>query len=453
MNKRIYFNAFHMNCVVHQSPGLWVHADDQMHRYTDLDTWVELAKLLERGRFDALFLADVVGVYDVYRGNRVAALTEAAQVPVNDPALLIPAMAYATRHLGFAFTSSILQYHPFIFARLVSTLDHLTKGRIAWNIVTSYLDSGARSVGLPKLLPHDERYDMAEDYIAVCYKLWEGSWADDAVVKDRERGIYADPAKVWDVHHDGRYFSSHGCHLSEPSPQRTPVLYQAGGSPRGRAFAARHAECVFVSGLNPLKVGESIRDTREQAWRSGRDPQDILFFLYAKVITADTEAAVQRKYDEYLSNVTDEGALALLSGWAGIDFSKYELDKPLEYVETNAVRTLMQSFIGRESQRRWTLRDLTKLVGLGGGGPLLMGTPEQLARIFQDWVQAGVDGFNIAYMVTPGSFVDFVDGVVPVLQRRGLMQREYQDGTLREKLMGAGRARLREPHPAVQYRR
>jgi long-chain alkane monooxygenase len=453
VKKRIYFNAFHMNCVVHQSPGLWVRADDQMHNYTDLDTWVELATLLERGRFDALFLADVVGVYDVYRGNRVAALKQAAQVPVNDPALLIPAMAYATRHLGFAFTSSILQYHPFIFARLVSTLDHLTKGRIAWNIVTSYLESGARSIGQPGLLPHDERYDVAEDYIEICYKLWEGSWQDDAVVKDRERGIYADPAKVWDVHHDGKYFSTHGCHLSEPSPQRTPVLYQAGGSPRGREFAARHAECVFVSGLNPAKVGESIRDTREQARRVGRNPEDILFFLYAKAITADTEAAVQRKYDEYLSNVRYEGALALLSGWAGIDFSQYELDKPLEYVETNAVRTLMQALIRPDSKRRWTLRELMKLVGLSGGGPLLMGTPEQLAHTFQEWVQAGVDGFNLAYMVTPGSFVDFVDGVVPVLQRLGLMQTEYQDGTLREKLMGPGRARLREPHPAVQHRR
>jgi len=453
VNKRIYFNAFHMNCVVHQSPGLWVRADDRMCDYTDLDSWVELAKLLERGRFDALFLADVVGVYDVYRGNRVAALTQAAQVPVNDPALLIPAMAYATRHLGFAFTSSILQYHPFIFARLVSTLDHLTKGRVAWNIVTSYLESGAHSIGLPGLLPHDERYDMAEEYLEVCYKLWEGSWQDDAVVKDRERGIYADPAKVWDVDHHGKYFSAHGCHLSEPSPQRTPVLYQAGGSPRGREFAARHAECVFVSGLNPAKIGHSIQDTREQARRAGRNPDDMLFFLYAKVITADTEAGVQRKYDEYLSSVRDEGALALLSGWAGIDFSQYELDKPLEYVETNAVRTLMQGFIRSESEHRWTLRELIKLVGLSGGGLLLKGTPEQLAETFRELVQAGVDGFNLAYMITPGSFVDFVDGVVPVLQRQGLMQTEYQDGSLREKLMGPGRARLREPHPAVQYRR
>lgn len=453
MHKRIYFNAFHMNCVVHQSPGLWVRPDDRMHQYTDLETWVELAKLLERGRFDALFLADVAGVYDVYRGNRTAALTQAAQVPVNDPALLIPAMAYATRHLGFAFTSSTLQCHPFVFARMISTLDHLTKGRIAWNIVTSYLESAARSLGQPGLLPHDERYEVAEEYAELCYKLWEGSWEDDAVVKDRERGVYADPAKVWDVDHRGKYFASSGCHLSEPSPQRTPVLYQAGGSPRGREFAARHAECVFVSGLNPATVGSLIRDTREKARRFGRGPEDILFFLYAKVLTADSEAALQRKHDEYLENVSYEGALALLSGWAGIDFSQYEPDKPLEYVETNAVRTLMQGLIRPDSKRKWTLRDLMKLVGLGGGGPLLMGTPERLVDVFEQWTREGVDGFNLAYMITPGSFVDFVEGVVPLLQRRGLMQTDYQDGTLREKLFGPGRARLRDPHPAAQYRR
>ncbi|HZP45201.1 MAG TPA: LLM class flavin-dependent oxidoreductase [Candidatus Binataceae bacterium] len=452
MRKRIYFNAFHMNCVVHQSPGLWVRPEDRMTQYTDLNTWVELARLLERGRFDALFLADVIGPYDVYRGNAEAALRQAAQMPVNDPMLLIPAMAQATEHLGFAFTSSTLQYHPFIFARLISTLDHLTKGRIAWNIVTSYLDSAARSLGQSELLPHDERYDVAEEYVEVCYKLWEGSWRDDAVVKDRARGIYADPARVRAIHHEGRYFRSDGYHLAEPSPQRTPVLFQAGASPRGREFAARHAECVFVSGLNPAKVGELIRQTRLQAGRLGRDPADLLFFLYAKVITADSEAAVQRKYRDYLESVRDEGALALLSGWAGIDFSKYADDELLQFVETNAVRTLTQSFKRPASAHRWTLGELVKLVGLSGGGPLLMGTPEQLADTFENWIAAGVDGFNLAYMVTPGSFADFVEGVAPVLQRRGLMQTEYQDGTLREKLMGAGRARLRPPHPAVQHR-
>jgi FMN-dependent oxidoreductase (nitrilotriacetate monooxygenase family) len=452
MKKRILFNAFHMNCVVHQSPGLWVRPEDQMARYTELETWVELARLLERGCFDALFLADVVGIYDVYRDSRDAALTQAAQAPLNDPALLIPAMAYATKHLGFAFTSSILQYHPYIFARLVSTLDHLTKGRIAWNIVTTYLESAARGLGLPGLLPHDERYDAADDYIELCYKLWEGSWQDDAVVKNRQLGIYADPRKVREIHHDGKYYRGHGCHMSEPSPQRTPVLYQAGGSPRGREFAARHAECVFVGGLNPARVGESVRATRELARRAGRDPNDIRFFLYAKVITADTETAVQRKYEEYLSSVNYDGAMALLCGWSGIDFSKFDPDKPLRYIETNAARTVMQAFIRSEEDRQWNLRELVRLIGANGGGKLLMGTPEQLADTFQDWINVGIDGFNLAYMVTPGSFIDFIDGVVPVLQKRGLMQREYQEGTLREKIFGAGGARLRAPHPATRYR-
>jgi FMN-dependent oxidoreductase (nitrilotriacetate monooxygenase family) len=452
VKKRIFFNAFHMNCVVHQSPGLWVRPEDQMTSYTNLETWVELAKLLERGYFDALFLADVVGIYDVYRDSRDAALTQATQGPLNDPALLIPAMAYATKHLGFAFTSSILQCHPYIFARLVSTLDHLTKGRIAWNIVTTYLESGARGLGLPGLLPHDERYDAAQDYVELCYKLWEGSWRDDAVVKNRELGIYADPSKIREIHHDGRYFRSHGCHLSEPSPQRTPVLYQAGGSPRGREFAARHAECVFVGGLNPARVGRSIRAARELTGQAGRRPEDILFFLYAKVITADTEAAVKRKYEEYLGSVNYDGAMALLCGWSGIDFSKFDPDRPLRYIETNAARTLMQAFIRDESERQWTLGELVKLIGINGGGTLLMGTPEQLVDSFQSWVNAGIDGFNLAYMVTPGSFIDFIDGVVPVLQQRGMMQREYQEGTLREKLFGIGHARLSEPHPATRYR-
>src|SRR3954470_9885470 len=147
MAKRIRFNAFHMNCVVHHSAGLWVHPQDKMHQYTDLDTWIEVAQVLERGRFDALFLADVVGVYDVYRGNRDAAVWAGAQMPVNDPTLLIPTLAHNTQHLGFAFTSSVSQEHPFIFAKKLSTLDHLTKGRVAWNIVTSYLESTGRNLG------------------------------------------------------------------------------------------------------------------------------------------------------------------------------------------------------------------------------------------------------------------------------------------------------------------
>lgn len=452
MPKRIYFNAFHMNCVVHQSPGLWVREDDSMVNYTDLKQWVELAKLLERGRFDAVFLADVVGVYDVFRGTRDAALSEAAQIPVNDPMLLIPAMASATEHLGFGFTSSMLQYPPFTFARLISTLDHLTKGRVAWNIVTSYLDSAARNYGQPALTAHDERYAIAEEYCDVCYKLWETSWEDGAVVKDRRRRIYADPAKVHDVHHDGTYYQVHGCHLAEPSLQRTPVLFQAGASQRGREFAARHAECVFVIGSKPEVDGQYIRDIRRLARQQGRNPDDILCFAYMKVITGDTEAAAKGKYEEYFEQCSYEGGLALLSGWTGIDFGGFAPDQPLEYMETNAIRTLVHSFTEGDPNRKWTLRDLARYVGIGGAGPVLVGTPEHIADQLEDWIAAGIDGVNLAYATTPGSFVEFIDGVVPVLQKRGRMQKDYEDGTLREKLYGRGRARLQAPHPAVLVR-
>ena len=452
MNKRIYFNAFHMNCVVHQSPGLWVREDDNMVNYTDLNQWVELAKLLERGRFDALFLADVVGVYDVFRGNREAAVSEAAQIPVNDPMLLIPAMAHATQHLGFGFTSSILQYPPFTFARLISTLDHLTKGRVAWNIVTSYLESAGRNYGQTGLPDHDERYTIADEYCDVCYKLWETSWEDGAVVKDRTRGIYADPAKVHDVSHDGRYYRMHGCHLSEPSPQRTPVLFQAGASPRGREFAARHAECVFVLGSKPEVDGQYIRDIRRIARQQGRNPEDILCFAYLKVITGDTEAAAKRKYEEYFEQCRYDGGLALLSGWSGIDFGQFEPDQPLEYIETNAIRTLVHSFTEGDPSRKWTMRDLARYVGIGGAGPVLVGTPEHIADQLEDWIAAGVDGFNLAYTTTPGSFAEFIDGVVPVLHKRGRMQKDYAPGTLREKLYGGDRGQLPEPHPAARHR-
>jgi FMN-dependent oxidoreductase (nitrilotriacetate monooxygenase family) len=424
-----------------------------MHRYRDLGVWVELAKLLERGKFDGLFLADVIGVYDVFRGSRDVAVRGGVQIPVNDPSLLIPAMAHATEHLGFAYTSSVLQSHPFAFARQISTLDHLTKGRVAWNIVASYLESSGRNFGRSGLLGHDERYDFADEYLEVCYKLWESSWEDDAVLEDRRQKIYADPTKVHDVHHEGKDFKVDGCHLSEPSPQRTPVLYQAGSSPRGRQFAARHAECVFVTGPSPEVVGEYIRDTRERARHEGRDPQDLLFFMFLKVITGGSETEARHKYDNFLEYVDYEGGLALLGGWTGVDFSRFDADQPVEYIETNAIRSILQGFTQAGASRRWTIRDVAKAVGIGGGGPVLVGAPEQIADDLMQWVRAGADGFNIAYMVTPGTFKDFIDGVVPVLQRRGLMQTDYAEGTFREKLFGRGRARLLDRHPAARYRR
>jgi FMN-dependent oxidoreductase (nitrilotriacetate monooxygenase family) len=264
MPKEIAFNAFAMNCIGHQSSGLWAHPRDRSSDYRKLSYWVEFAQLLERGKFDGLFLADVLGVYDVFGEGPEAALRHGAQIPANDPLLIIPAMAHATRHLGFGVTVNLSYEAPYIFARRMSTLDHLTEGRIGWNVVTGYLDSAAKAMGRARQTAHDERYDIAEEFMEVVYKLREGSWDDSAVLCDRERRIFTDPAKVRRIQHHGKHFDVDAIHLCEPSPQRTPLIYQAGTSPKGREFAAKHAECVFLSGPSQKTISPRVADLRRR---------------------------------------------------------------------------------------------------------------------------------------------------------------------------------------------
>ncbi|SEG54372.1 FMN-dependent oxidoreductase, nitrilotriacetate monooxygenase family [Thermomonospora echinospora] len=451
--KRIFLNAFDMSCVGHQAPGLWRHPDDQAYRYTDLDYWIELARLLERGRFDSLFLADVLGAYDVYTGSRDPALRQSTQIPLTDPLLVVSAMAAATRHLGFGVTVSLTYEQPYALARKFTTLDHLTKGRIAWNVVTSYLDSAARNLGLERQLDHDDRYAVAEEFLEVCYKLWEGSWEEDAVVRDVQRGVYTDPAKVHDIGHKGRYFQVPGAFLSEPSPQRTPVIYQAGASAPGRAFAARHAEGVFINAVTKEGLRRRVADIRGRAAREGRDPDSVKIFILFTAITAPTDAEARAKYDDYLRHSSYEGAMALYGGWSGLDLSEYDPDEPLEYVRTDAVHSALEIFTTIDPDRRWTPRDIAEYLAVGGIGPVVAGSPATVADELESWVEeTGIDGFNLAYAVTPGTFVDFVDLVVPELRRRGRVPEEYAGSTLRENLLGTGVRRLREDHPGAGYR-
>ncbi len=451
--KEIRLNAFEMNCVGHQSPGLWAHPRDRSANYTDLAYWTGLAKTLERGRFDGIFLADVLGVYDVYGGSPAAALRHAVQVPVNDPLLLIPAMAAVTEHLGFGVTCTLSYEPPYSLARRLSTLDHLTRGRIGWNIVTGYLDSAAAGMGLGVQPSHDQRYEIAEEYMEIVYRLWEGSWEDDAVARDRARRLYADPTKIHRIRHQGKFYRVDAIHLSEPSPQRTPVLYQAGASTRGRAFAAAHAECVFINGPSPQVVAAQVADLRRRAAANGRDPADLLIFTLATVITGRTDAEAREKHAEYRRYADPEAALALFSGWTGVDFSGFAPDDELSYIETEAMRSALHSFTSADPGRVWTVKELAEHVAIGGRGPLIVGSAEQVADTLAAWVEAtDIDGFNLAYAVTPESFEDFVDLVVPELTRRGIYKRDYRPGTLREKLFGEGRARLAPPHPAARYR-
>lgn len=454
MAKEIRLNAFAMNCVAHQSPGLWTHPRDRTAEYNRLPYWIDLARTLERGRFDGLFLADVLGVYDVYGSSPDAALRNAAQTPSNEPLLLLSAMAAVTKNLGFGVTSNLSFEPPYPFARRMSTLDHLTEGRIGWNVVTGYLDSAARGAGKDKQTGHDDRYDIADEYMEVVYKLWEGSWEDDAVLRDRARGIFTDPSKVHRINHESaNYRINNTIHLSEPSPQRTPVLYQAGTSPRGRQFAAKHAECVFMSGPSAKIIAPRVSAIRQEAAALGRNPAEILMFNMMTIMLGNTEAEAAAKYADYRSHISPEGALALMSGWTGIDFSGYELDQQVRHVQNDAGRSALDNVTRGDPDRVWTVRDVIEHVGIGGAGLVVVGTPESVADKIEDWFEkTDVDGLNVAFAISPGDFEDIADMLVPELTKRGRYKPEYAKGTLREKLFGDGRARLGAPHPAAGYR-
>ncbi len=449
---RLRFNAFAMNCVSHIHHGQWTRPDTRQLEYKSLDPWVELARLLERGKFDALFLADVIGTYDTYRGGRETAVREGLQIPVNDPSLLIPAMAYETENLGFAFTQSVLQEQPFNFARRLSTLDHISGGRVAWNVVTSYLEDAGRNLGYGGLPPHEERYDRADEYLEVLFKLFEGSWDDDAVLADVERGIYADPAKIHEIEHSGRFYGHVvGPHLSEPSPQRTPVLFQAGSSERGREFAAANAEAIFIIARGPEAARVQTEDMRARAARHGREPGDILFFQGLSVIVGGTEEEALRKQAEIDERASDEGYAAHMAGNIGVDLSDLDLEAPItDLPERYAGQSMMKMLLDAAPDKTWAFGDLLRWIA----DVRVVGTPEQIADDLQVYADAGVTGINLMYHTTPGSFVDFIDGVAPVLQERGLMQSEYRPGTLREKLTdGADGPLACERHPASRYRR
>ncbi|EIK98435.1 putative monooxygenase [Pseudomonas sp. M47T1] len=447
-DKKILLNAFNMNCIGHINHGLWTHPRDTSTQYKTIEYWTDLAKTLERGLFDGLFIADIVGVYDVYQDSVDVPLRESIQLPVNDPLLLVSAMAAVTRHLGFGLTANLTYEPPYLFARRMSTLDHLSRGRVGWNIVTGYLDSAAKAMGLSEQAEHDRRYDQADEYLQVLYKLWEGSWEDDAVVNDPARRVYAEPTKVHKVRHQGEFYQVEGYHLCEPSPQRTPVLFQAGASDRGLLFAGRHAECAFISGQTKPATRVQVDKVRASAAAAGRRPQDIKVFMGLTVIVAPTEAAARAKHAEYLEYASAEAGVAHFASSTGIDFAQYELDEPIQYVKSNAIQSATKNLQNND----WTRRKLLDQHALGGRYITLVGSPEQVADELIGWLdETGLDGFNLARTVTPESYVDFIDLVVPELQRRGRYKTAYEEGTLREKLFEQG-ARLPQNHIAREFK-
>jgi FMN-dependent oxidoreductase (nitrilotriacetate monooxygenase family) len=445
----LLFNAFVMNTCSHIQHGLWRHPDARQVDFEDVSVWIDLVKTLERGLFDAVFFADVVGLYGPVGGSYEINAREGLQIPSNDPSVLLSALALNTTHLGLAFTSSVLQAHPFEFARRASTLDHISKGRIAWNIVTSTQENAARNFGLDRLTDHDARYEWAEEYLEVVFKLWEGSWEDGALVKDKERGIYADASRIHKINHIGQRYRVEGPHLPSPSPQRTPLLFQAGSSPAGRAFAARNAEAQFIMAPHPAAAETLIDETRRLARAFGRRSEDVKFFQGVSLVIGSTEEEARNNERELNRYISVDGFLAHANlGVAQDDGRPLPEDMLLKDVKTNGGQSHIEWLRKAVPDREPTVGDLGRLVARRH--PRIVGTPEQIADQLETWHAAGIDGLNIINWMIPSSYDDFADHLLPTLQSRGLAKREYSPGTLREKFFGC--SRISERHPAARYR-
>ncbi|TDJ69193.1 MAG: LLM class flavin-dependent oxidoreductase [Proteobacteria bacterium] len=450
MKQQIHLNAFTQCSICHHSKGQWKHPlDRSSHGYKDLNYWVELARTLERGCFDALFLADVHGTYDVYKGSRETAVRHTVQFPSNDPTLLISALAFATQRIGFACTYSTSYFAPYQAAKVFSTLDHLTKGRIAWNVVTSYLPDANANFGIGEQMEHDERYERAEEYLEVVYKLWEHSWEEDAAVRDAVNDIHNDPTKVHEINHEGHWFSVPGPHMCEPSIQRTPVLFQAGQSGRGVRFAARHAEAIFAIYANLDACREGAKKIREAVLTEGRAPEHVKIFPGVSVIVAPSDEEAQQKFETCKQYASPEGALALFSGWAGIDMSTITPNMRLQEMKTDAIQGLLTYFTTVDPNRNWTVEAIGEFISIGSVMPKIIGSAESVADELERWMdECDIDGFNLVPVIQPTGFYDFVDLVVPELQRRGRLRTHYESATLREHYFGPGQTRLPADHIA-----
>ncbi|MFT4119699.1 LLM class flavin-dependent oxidoreductase [Bradyrhizobium sp.] len=434
-DKKLHLAAFVSAGPVSGSHAGWRHpkADGDL---LSAAYYQNIGRLLEQGRFDLLFIADILAIPDTLGGSLDSQLRYGALGALRlDPLVVLSIIAGATKHLGLGATISTTYAQPYTLARALATLDHLSGGRAAWNIVTSFQEGEARNFGLTEQLSRDQRYERADEFLEVVTKLWN-SWEDGALVRDRQAPLFADPAKVHRIDHSGKWFNVRGpLNVSRP-PQGRPVFIQAGASDRGRDFAARWAEVIFVTpGLIDVAV-EFRNDLRARAVRFGRDPDTLKVLPGIVPVIADTDKQAKALHDELHELSHPESGLSTLSYHLGVDLSRFPQDQVLpENLDVPGVEGHYREVSELTRRSGLSLADLGRRYGAGRTTSGFSGTPGTVADRMQEWFEAGAcDGFMLQVPYLPGGLEELVHGLVPELQRRGLFRTEYDGSTLRDSL-------------------
>ncbi len=425
----------------------WRYPASKRHLFDRLSYWLEIAGICEEAQFDFLFLADAWGWSELNGRRPDICSTESLDLPRLDPAIVAAALIPCTTRLGIVITASTLLEHPYALARRLASLDHLSGGRLGWNIVTTgTADTAVEAFGVP-MVAHDERYEMADDFMALVYKLWEGAWEPDALEKDKARR-FADPAKVHRIEHDGPYFRSHGYGNTSYSPQGTPVLFQAGMSPAGLAFGGRHAEAVFMGGGSVAVQAEQTKAIRAEAARAGRRPDAVKVMASFDCVVAATQDAAIAKHEAILASQNPDVAVASYAMFTGLDLSSYAPDTPMVELRTELSQTQVSRFVGKTVGQ--VLEDWA---AHGVGAEPFVGSAQQVADHLCSLADdADIDGILLHPQVQPTSTTDFVELVLPILRDRGVAPVDGSSATLRQRLLGQAGPTLPADHPGAAYR-
>jgi len=411
-------------------PSAWRLTESDPHAFVDVAHYVRVAQIAEAGKLDAVFLADNAAIVDQIHFRPITAL---------EPTVLLASIAAATTHIGLIGTASTSYNEPFNIARRFATLDHVSGGRAGWNVVTTADLPSARNFGRDAVSDHAQRYGRASEFTDIVKALWS-SWADDAFVGDKAKGRFIDPSKVQPIAHRGEHFAVQGPGTLPRTPQGHPVVVQAGGSADGRELAARHAEAVFSASQSLEESSDYAHGLKRRAAELGRGPNAVKVFPGLTTIIGATEAQARARRDALVDLIPWDYSVARLAGILGIPPDRLPLDKTLpENLALpgggNGNHTFFNATLAAARRGGLTVRQLVRELAGGGGHRVLVGTPEQIADDIEHWFRAGAaDGFNLMPDQLPDGLQDFVDGVVPILQRRGLFRTAYSGRTLREHL-------------------